>query len=240
MKFWFTRVSGDIVEKLIVGWLVLRWVNLPEIGVMLFLKQNSSEKRLNQKKNNILKFEHILQIYWTKGFFFGGRLFYVDKTFDELFIQTPGLGKTTKQKFKDRFELDFFLKFKKTELLLSYQTTNFTPLTKPINIIYSQINSVNNQRNELYRFNIIRLYLIRSYRGRCHALGKPVRGQRTWSNAWSTYNVNTTLRGFISETRRALLESKKEEKINFKVVKKKYTSKIKKKNKIKKKQIIWF
>jgi len=112
-------------------------------------------------------------------------------------------------------------------------------LNKPINIIYSQINSVNNQRQDLHRLNIIRLYLIKSYRGRCHALGKPVRSQRTWSNAWNSYNVNSTLRLFISETKKNLAKTKKEEKINYKVVKKKYASKKKKKT-LTKKKIIWF
>ena len=110
-------------------------------------------------------------------------MFYVDQTFKELFLQTPGLGQAVEEKFKYRFELDFFLQNRQNELLLNYQKTNFTPLNKPINIIYSQINSVNNQRQELYRLRLIHLYLIKSYRGRCHALGKPVRGQRTWSNA---------------------------------------------------------
>jgi len=181
-----------------------------------------------------MKFEHILQIYWTKGFFFGGKLFYVNQTFKELFAQTPGLKNEVENKFILRFELDFFIKNRQKEFLLNYQETNFTPLNKPINIIYSQINSVNNQRSELHRLSLIRLYLIKSYRGRCHALGKPVRGQRTWSNAWNSYNINTTLRSFISETRKAIQKSKKEEKINYKVVKKKYASK-KKKNPLLKK-----
>ena len=166
-------------------------------------------------------------------------MFYVNQTFDELFAQTPGLGKQTKLKFKDRFELDFFSKYRKLENILDYQNSNKTSLNKPINIIYSQINSVNNQRQDLHRLNIIRLYLIKSYRGRCHALGKPVRGQRTWSNAWNSYNINSQLRLFISETRRNLAKNKKEEKINYKIVKKKYASKKKKKS-ISKKKIIWF
>ena len=35
----------------------------------------------------------------------------------------------------------------------------------------------------LKKLHIIRKYLIKSYSGYCHALGKPVRGQRTWSNS---------------------------------------------------------
>ena len=156
-----------------------------------------------------------------------------------MFTQTPGLGKRVESKFTDRFELDFFRQYRKFENILEYQNSNRTPLNKPINIIYSQINSVNNQRQDLHRLNIIRLYLIKSYKGRCHALGKPVRGQRTWSNAWNSYNINSQLRLFISETRRNLAKNKKEEKINYKIVKKKYASK-KKKKAITKKKVIWF
>lgn len=72
-------------------------------------------------------------------------------------------------------------------------------------------------------------------------LGKPVRGQRTWSNAWNSYNLNKSLRNFVSETRRTLSKTQKSEKINYKVVKKKYITK----NKFKKKELIkkvytWF
>ena len=182
-----------------------------------------------------MRFEHILQIYWTKGFFYGGRLFYFDQTFEELFDQAPGLGVASKQAISDRFELGYFLQFRRKELLLNYQETNHTPMDRSINIIFSQVNTVNNQRNDLHRLNVIRLYLIKSYRGRCHALGKPVRGQRTWSNAWGSYNTNTTLRGFVSEMRRLIRQNKKEEKINYKVVKKKYASRKKKKQATKKK-----
>ena len=175
-----------------------------------------------------MRFEHILQIYWTKGFFFGGKLFYFDQTCNELISQTPGLGLKFKDLLSARFELDYFLQNRPKELLTDYQDTNHTPLEKPINVLLSQINSVNHQRPELHRLNVIRLYLIKSYKGRCHALGKPVRGQRTWSNAWGSYNKNTELRNFLSEMRRLIRKNKKEEKINFKVVKKKYASKKKK------------
>ena len=45
-------------------------------------------------------------------------------------------------------------------------------------------------------FNIFMLDLINSYRGLRHSFGLPVRGQRTWTNAWSTYRSNLTLRQF--------------------------------------------
>lgn len=176
-----------------------------------------------------MRFEHILQIYWTKGFFYGGKLFYFDKTIRELFEHAPGLGNHAKQILSNRFEMSFFSKYHPQELLSNYEQLRHARINRPINIMFSQWNSVNNTLSELQRLTIIRLYLVKTYRGRCHALGKPVRGQRSWSNAWASYNTNTTLRLFISETRRILNQKKRAEKINYKVVKKKYTSKKKKK-----------
>ena len=188
-----------------------------------------------------MKFEHILQIYWTKGYFFGGKLFYFNQNFQELFENAPGLGNKSKQLFIQRFELKHFNQFNKTVDLIDYQKSDHKPLDRPINILFSQINTVNNRISDLHKLAVIRLYLIKSYRGRCHALGKPVRGQRTWANAWSSYNNNKVLRGFISETRRLLRQSSRDEKINFKVVKKKYASKKKRKTSApKKKQLVWF
>ena len=108
--------------------------------------------------------------------------------------------------------------------------------------MFSQMHSVNNQLPELKRANAIRLYLIKSFKGRCHALGKPVRGQRTWSNGWNSYNCNRSVRSFIGETKRILQKDKKVEKINYKLTKKKYTTKNKKTNshiKVKQKSV-WF
>jgi ribosomal protein S13 len=188
-----------------------------------------------------MKFEHILQIYWTKGYFFGGKLFYFNQTFEELFDNTPGLGRKTKKIFIQRFELKYINKSVPTMDLVDVQRKYNRPLDRPINILFSQLHTVNSRINELHKLAVIRLYLIKSYKGRCHALGKPVRGQRTWSNAWNSYNTNKTLRGFISETKRLLKQSAREEKINFKVVKKKYASKKKRKtNTPKKKQLMWF
>jgi len=45
-------------------------------------------------------------------------------------------------------------------------------------------------------FSIFMIDVINSYRGSRHSLGLPTRGQRTWTNAWSSYRSNTTLRQF--------------------------------------------
>ena len=175
-----------------------------------------------------MKFEHVLQIYWTKGFFFGGTLFYTNQTMSTLLYQTPGLSHKFQNLLEQRFELKCLVK---TELLPSYELHSSRIITKPLNIILSQVHTVNNKYRDLHRLILIRLYLIRTYRGRCHAIGKPVRGQRTWSNAWNSYNYNKILRSFLVEIKRKANKSTDVEKINYKIVKKKYPSSKKSTNK---------
>ena len=174
-----------------------------------------------------MRFEHILQIYWTKGFFYGGKLFYFNLSFEDLFFKLPGLGGSFRSKLISRFELTSVLNRGNFDLNKSF-FKNSNSMLRPLNIIFSQINSVNNQVQDTIRLSTIRDYLIKSYRGRCHALGKPVRGQRTWSNAWNSFNLNKNLKLFISETSKALEKDKVKEKINYKVIKKKYITKRKK------------
>jgi len=81
---------------------------------------------------------------------------------------------TTKIKLLKRFELHSL--YNNSFSLFSEQDKD---IQKLINILLSQITSVNNQISELNKYNLIRLYLIKSYRGRSQALGKPSRGQRT-------------------------------------------------------------
>jgi hypothetical protein len=171
-----------------------------------------------------MKFEHVLQIYWTKGFFFGGTLFYTNQTLPTLLLNTPGLSNETKKLLNQRFELNLLLPDTK-KLLPTYENETSKVIIKPLNVFLSQIHTVNSQYTDLLRLIIMRLYLIKSYKGRCHAIGKPVRGQRTWSNAWGSYNDNKVLRYFISEVKRKSNSGNIAEKINYKVVKKKYPSK---------------
>lgn len=126
-----------------------------------------------------------------------------------------------------RFELPNTIFFNSIPIL-KISKSYYKEIVGFLNHYYSEISSVNNIYVDLKRLNIIRLYLIKSYKGRCHAIGKPVRGQRTWSNAWSTYNNNYILRRFINEARIKTQKNKLPEKINYKLIKKKYGTKRKK------------
>ncbi len=127
-----------------------------------------------------------------------------------------GFNRPTIRNLMKRFELfPFDSAFKKS--LPDLHPTICTSL----NLIFSQLTSINNTVFEVTRYRLLRLYLIKSTRGRAHALGKPSRGQRTWSNAWSAYHTNKVTRAFIGAYQRAANANKKEEKINYKLIKKK-------------------
>jgi len=170
-----------------------------------------------------MKFEHILQIYWSKGFLTNGKLQSFQTSFKHVFRSTGGFSHAMKKLLIARFEL-YNAKLNPDQPLTALSAA----LPMSLNILFSQITSVNNSALELTYYNLLRLYLIKTTRGRSHALGKPSRGQRTWSNAWTSYNCNNVTRSFISTYQKLQKENEREEKINYKLIQKKTMRKKKK------------
>ena len=169
-----------------------------------------------KKKKKIMKFEYVLQIYWSKGILINSKLQSFQTIFNDLFVESKGFSWPVKNLLIDRFELYSFLRnpHQKIDTLGLY-----IPMT--LNLLFSQLTSVNATVSELTRYNLLRLYLVKTTRGRCHALGKPSRGQRTWSNAWTAYNHNCETRAFISAYQKIKRETAREEKIDYRITKKK-------------------
>lgn len=163
-----------------------------------------------------MKFEHVLQIYWSKGFLINGKLQGFHTSFKYLFDVPGGFGWPTQNALIRRFEL--FRVLQSPDKPIADVSATFAT---SLNLMFSHMTSINDTVFDLTRYNLLRLYLIKTTRGRAHALGKPSRGQRTWSNAWTAYNVNKTTRAFISAYQRVLKERTQEEKINYRVLKKK-------------------
>jgi len=69
-------------------------------------------------------------------------------------------------------ERNFFLKY-------NYFFALFSPQKPKINLFLARIIFVYKNLFELIKINIIRLYVIKTYKGKAHFLGKPTRGQRT-------------------------------------------------------------
>lgn len=163
-----------------------------------------------------MKFEQLLQIYWSRGFLYGASSHKFDVNLNYLINNCGGLARKSEKVFIKRFELGLF----KQDWQLTF-TLFKLDFRKVINMYLSQLTSINNNIFELKRYNIIRLYLIRSFRGKAQALGKPSRGQRTWSNAATAYTYNKTLRLFIAEVKKNNVIKKEPTVINFKKLKKK-------------------
>lgn len=186
-----------------------------------------------------MKFEQLLKIYWARSFLYGGKTQQFRITFFEFFYEKKGIGSLTKKTFSKRFELQYYFLYKNYNK--SLQT--FSPAKrKSFNVFLSKLISINHSIFELHKYTLIRLFLIRSFRGRCHAIGKPLRGQRTWSNANTSYNYNKTIRHFIQEVKRINVIEKKKESLNMKFVKKKIRTKAPKIKMfiVKKKKNLWF
>jgi ribosomal protein S13 len=162
-----------------------------------------------------MKFEHLLRIYWSRGFLYGGKLHPFASTFKDFFEEKPGLYVKSRNQFVKRFELDHFA-LEKEKLFTKFPLD----FRKVINMYLSQITSINSNLFELIKYTFIRLYLIRTFRGRCSALGKPIRGQRTRSNASTTFKCNRVVRLFISQVKKNNVIEKKQDSLNLKFIKK--------------------
>lgn len=98
-------------------------------------------------------------------------------------------------------------------------------IRRGVNILLSQVSTVNNELREIVRLSIIRLYLVRVRRGRFHALGKPTRGQRTWSNAWSSFYSNYTLRDYIKLMQKTVNNYAEDDKKDYRKIARRYRKK---------------
>lgn len=230
---------SDTIDLLINEWLVLNLGNLLEIVDLRYIKQNNFVKK---KKKNNLKFEQLLRIYWSRNFLYGGKTQSFRVNLDEFFFDKPGLNKFSINLFSKRFEVAHLLLLKNSQILFSDAFS--LNQRKAINVFLSKIISINNNIFELKKLNQIRKYLIRTYRGRRLALGKPSRGQRTWSNARTAILCNKDIKVFIQDVKKfnSSKLKKKKESLSKKFFKTKVRKKAPKLKMIftKKKKNIWF
>ena len=145
-----------------------------------------------------------------------GQLQNFHTSFHNLFEIPKGCAKSTKKALIHRFE---HYKLAKNP----YQSLHSlgTVITLSLNILFSQTSNVNSSITEVVKHNCIRLYLIKTTRGRSQALGKPSRGQRTWSNSWTAYHLNTAIRAFISFHQKTELSAATKTVRNYKLIQKK-------------------
>ncbi len=96
-----------------------------------------------------------------------------------------GFGETQAIFFSKKFEKHIkynYYNFKKNYKFFNKKIYNMFPV--PIAL------------QKKHTLNVYVLDMIQSYKGVRHSRGLPCRGQRTWTNAWTAYRTNTTLRVF--------------------------------------------
>jgi ribosomal protein S13 len=185
-----------------------------------------------------MKFEQFLKSFWLKGYYFSNTLLPFEVSLDKLLKLTQILSRLARNILVNRFEL-----FQNTNKKDSILELNWRQ-QRVINVFLSQTLNIQTFIWESFKSRMIRLYLIKSTRGKCHALGKPSRGQRSVSNAWSAYHCNKTTRIFINEVKEVLARNKEKVVIDYKKTKKKDRSKKKKDKSLefrtKVKKLVWF
>ncbi len=92
---------------------------------------------------------------------------------------------------------------------------------RSINVYLAQMSSINIPLLEYEQKATTRYYLIKSYRGRCQALGKPSHGQRTWSNAKTAFRDTNHIKAYISHFKKTHIKVEVVKKINYQVVQRK-------------------
>ena len=142
------------------------------------LKTNFKYKQHSLKKNNDLilsdfKFNNLTINYNQKiSSFLSNQFFGVNKFFLNKIIE-------------------------RTEISLNFSFNNYD-IDRWL-ILHTFLNSIipnNKSIKEKLTLNLNFLYLIRSYRGWRHIFNLPVRGQRTWSNAWTLSKSKNILREY--------------------------------------------
>ena len=139
-----------------------------------------------------MKFESLLKIYWLKGFFINNYLIKFSEPFKNFLKILFGFSLIFWKKILKRFEIFYLIGLYKYNMSLIIKKHR-----KHLNHFFIQYTPVFYESKTLIKYNILRLYFIKSYRGRCHLLGKPVNGQRTWSNGWTSFYKNIYLKQYL-------------------------------------------
>lgn len=123
----------------------------------------------------------------NKGVVLNGSFLMYNSTFKSFILDKSfGLKLNFLKRFEERFE-NF-----SSNLISELDSSQYYSL---INLFYEIVPNKKLVKDRRL-VNIFFLDLINSYRGWRHSRGLPVRGQRTWTNAWTSYKSNLVLREY--------------------------------------------
>lgn len=119
-----------------------------------------------------------------EGNVFNGVLYQRDDNLFQILKRSYGFKKIVIKKLIERLET-------KSEYLNSFRSGSFYA---PTHQFLQKLLPRKGLISKRYLLNIYILDLISSYRGWRHSRGLPVRGQRTWTNAWTSSKLNNYLK----------------------------------------------
>jgi ribosomal protein S13 len=127
------------------------------------------------------------------NYLFNGKIIHRDDNINNIILSSFGLKNYVFINISQRLELS------------SVKTVRGLKRSE-LEVFSKYIYSIVPYKSNVFRrksFNIFMLDVLSTYRGWRHFKGLPVRGQRTWSNAWSSYRSNNILRDFkLKKSRR--------------------------------------
>ena len=141
-----------------------------------------------------MKFDHLLRIYWSRYFLYGGVTYPFSMSLKNLRRTLRGIGSYFVGLLEKRFELGSLRKWER----LPFTSPLLSHLKHSLNVHLAQLLNINGDVREWEHANLMRFYMIKSYHGRALALGKPARGQRTWSNAHTSKLSKSSFKTFVS------------------------------------------
>ena len=120
------------------------------------------------------------------NFVYNNKLFFEDSDINNFFKNNFGTGFYSSKNLRIRFEKIFFMNL---NYLYKHEKEVFY-------IFIYKIIPFNSNIFKRFFFNVLVLDFLTTYKGWRHFKGLPVRGQRTWTNAWSSYKSNNILRQY--------------------------------------------
>ena len=136
------------------------------------------------------------------GFYFNNKfIFYKYFTLKKVITMFYGISKYRFLFYFKRLEWQLGNNRYKIESKISNKYVKFY---KIINMYILKLLPIYFKFSSLRNLYIIRKWKIEAYEGLCHQKGKPVHGQRTWSNASTAKNNNLYLRSYLKEKKRTI------------------------------------
>jgi hypothetical protein len=136
-----------------------------------------------------MKFERLIHIYWIRYYLYNGQMESITRPFNSMITFFPGLGLQFKRLYLIFFEMTTRRNGKEIRLPFNLRHTQ-SLFHLRLNYFLSRVGNLNYSYHTLYYMNLTHRYVLKLYKGRAFYLARPIRGQKTRSNAKTAARLN--------------------------------------------------